>query len=757
MRGECAGRATNPCPVDPIDTAFWTLPGRCDQQPIATSIRADSWEQPGAFAQSTYESADLGGSPVSISACAGLQFEPTIKSSPTTNLADSPSGLDFSLHQPQHTELGQRASAQLRDATVTLPAGMVVNPSQANGREACSAAEIGLKTTVGESPAHFDKNPNTCPDAAKLGTVSVTTPLLAQRTEGGTKLATDPETKKPLLRPLAGSVYLAKPFENPFGSLLAIYLAIEDPASGTVAKLAGQIEPDPASGRLTTRFTDNPQLPIEDIDLHLFGGARGALITPPTCATHTTTTDLRPWSSPEGADAHPSASFATTATPAAGPCPAAPEQAPNAPAFAAGTLSPQAGAYSPFVFKLSREDGTQRLRAIDTTLAPGLSGKLAGIPYCPEAAIAAAQARSHPNQGILERESPSCPAASALGTVTVGAGAGPTPYYTQGHAYLAGPYKSAPLSLVIVTPAIAGPFDLGAVVVRTALYVNPESAQIHAVSDPLPTILDGIPLDLRSVALEMGRPGFTLNPTSCDPLAITGNATSAFNQLAPLSQPFQVGGCSSLKFKPRLALKLKGATRRGANPALRATLTMPPGNANIAKAVVSLPHSEFLDQAHIRTVCTRVQFAAAPGNGAACPPGSVYGHARAFSPLLDSPLEGPVYLRSSSNPLPDLIAALDGQIQIALSGRIDSHKGGIRNSFDLVPDAPVSKFVLTMQGGKKGLLENSRNLCRSKNRAGALFDGQNGKTHDFNPLLKVRCPKHHKGHKHHKHHKRAGR
>ncbi len=740
-RGLCAGRVDQAeiCPVEPQQSAFWTLPSRCDSNQLVTDVSADSWEEPGLFHHSSYASADIGGNPVSVSGCNQLQFEPTITAQPTTNLTDSPSGLDVDLHQPQNNDKDERSTPPLRNATVTLPAGMSVNPSQANGLSACSTAQIGLTTAIEATPIHFDKTPNSCPDAAKLGAVEVTTPLLAQR-DTEHKLELDPETGRPIPQILRGAVYLARPFENPFGSLLALYLTVEDPRSGTVAKLAGRVEPDPATGQLTTVFEENPQLPLEDIRLHLFRGARGALITPPACGTHTTTTDLVPWSAPETADAHPADSFQTTATPAPGACPPSAEGAPNAPAFTAGTLSPAAGAYTPFVLKLSREDGSQRLSGFDTVLAPGLSGKLAGIPFCSEPQIAQAQARSRPEEGILERNQPSCPAASALGAVNVGAGAGPTPFYTQGSAYLAGPYKGAPLSMVVITPAIAGPFDLGTVVVRAALYVDPRSAQIHAVSDPFPTILHGIPLDLRSVAVRLDRPSFTINPTSCDPMAITGNATSAFGQLAPLTQPFQVGGCSALAFKPKLAIKLTGGTKRSKNPALKATLTMPPGGANVAKASVALPHSEFLDQSHIRTVCTRVQFAEAGGNGAGCPAGSVYGRARAITPLLDSPLEGPVFLRSNpEGTLPNLVAALQGQIPVELVGRIDSVKGGIRTTFEGAPDAPVSKFVLEMQGGKKGLLENSVNLCKTTNRATALFDGQNGKVHDFNPVVRNSC------------------
>jgi hypothetical protein len=273
-------------------------------------------------------------------------------------------------------------------------------------------------------------------------------------------------------------------------------------------------------------------------------------------------------------------------------------------------------------------------------------------------------------------------------------------------------------------------------VVRTALYVDPETARIHAVSDAIPHILEGIPLDVRSIALRMDRPQFTLNPTSCDPMELTGSAASPFAPPAALKSRFQVGGCRALAFKPKLSLRLFGGTRRGAHPALRAVLTAKPGEANIAKSVVALPHSEFLDQAHIKTICTRVQFAAEQ-----CPAGSIYGKATAITPLLDAPLTGPVYLRSSSNPLPDLVADLNGQIEIALVGRIDSVKGGIRTSFETVPDAPVAKFVLSMQGGKKGLLVNSRNLCKATNAATVQMDGQNGKSYDTRPKLRVKCPR----------------
>ena len=489
------------CPVARHDTPLITTPVECSGAPPLFQARADSWGNPGVFHHADYLSADLAGNPLAgIDGCNQLSFEPTIEATPTTNLADAPSGLDFTLHQPQSTGLESLATAIMRDATVTLPRGFSVNPASADGQQACSAAQAGLTTAPGQTPIRFDKNPDNCPDAAKLGRVSATTPLLDH--------------------PLKGALYLAEPFDNPFDSLFAIYIAIDDPATGTVAKLAGQVLPDPATGQLTTVFKENPQLPIEDIELHLFPGARASLRTPPTCATHTTTSTLVPWSSPQTPDASPADSFALTGSGSGGPCPATDPELPHGPTLAAGTLEPLAGAYSPFITKITRPDGSQEISRVELTAPPGLSGKLAGIPYCPEAGLAQALARAKPEQGALELASPSCPAASEVGTVIVGAGAGPTPLHVSGRVYLAGPYKGAPLSLAVITPAIAGPFDLGAVLSRVALYVDPVTAQIRALSDPLPVLIEGIPLDIRSVYVRLDRPDFTVNPTSCDPMAL---------------------------------------------------------------------------------------------------------------------------------------------------------------------------------------------------------------------------------------------
>ncbi len=738
IRGNCLFGKAPPCKVDPQPDSFLALPGNCPNEPLHYKAFADSWEQPSEVREASYESADLAGSLTQIKECDSLKFEPTISVKPTTNAIDSPSGLDVDLNQPQDFSLTGRSTAALKDVRVTLPEGLAVNAAQADGLAACSPVQAGMLTAVGETPAHFSSAPSSCPAAAKIGTAEFTSPLLGQYNEKE-ELQRDPSTGEVIPQPLHGSVYIAQPFQNPFKSLLAIYLTVEDPETGIFATLAGKVEPNPTTGQLTTQFEENPQLPLEDARIHLFGGARSALQTPPACGTYTTKASFTPWSEPEstvpGGD-----SFATTVAPGGKPCPSTAAAASNAPSFVAGTLSPKAATYSPLVAKLSREDGTQRFSALETTLPPGLSGKLAGVAQCSEAQIAAARSHDEPNEGAQELASPSCPATSQIGTVDVGAGAGPTPFHIQGNLYLAGPYKGAPLSFVAITPAIAGPFDLGTVVVRIAAYLDPVTAQVRAVSDPFPQILQGIPVDVRSVAVNINRPSFTLNPTSCNPLKTTGALTSIFGSVAGISDPFQVGGCSSLAYKPKLSVRLFGPIHRGGHPRFRSVFIARPGDANTARIVFALPRSEFIDQAHFRTICTRVQFAANQ-----CPPGSVYGHVKAFSPLVDYPVEGPIYLRSSSHKLPDVVAALRGPasqpIEIDLDGRVDSVNGGIRTTFETVPDQPVTKAIVTLQGAKKGLFQNSTNICKGTHRATVKLIGQNAKVAELTPKVNADCPK----------------
>ncbi len=741
VRGHCIVTGES-CPVGAGETALLTTPSECSGKPLRFAVHADSWEEPSPSfpeREAEYESANFSGETKSQQGCDELAFEPTIRARPTTKLADSPAGLDFDLHQPQNTSLQEgkgRSEAALKDISIAFPPGLAVNASQAGGLGACTEQQIGYQPSQTGAIA-FSKAPQSCPAAAKLGTLEVTSPLLVQRNPAH-EVEVDPETGEPILEPLHGSIYIAKPFANPFSSLVGIYLAIEDEKTGIVAKLAGKGELDPTSGQITARFAENPELPLEDFRAHLFGGPRGALVTPPACGKYTTTANLTPWSAPEGKDAQAKDSFRVSSAPGGGGCPTTEAQLPNAPKLVAGTLSPQAGTYSPLTYKLSREDGSQRLGRIEATLPPGLSAKLAGVAQCPAGAIAKARSREVPNQGAAEQADPSCPAASELGTLTAAAGAGPTPYYTSGHLYLTGPYKGAPLSVLAIVPAVAGPFDLGAVVIRSALYIDPTTAQARALTDPLPQLLDGVPIDLRQVSLQLNRPDFTLNPTNCETLAFGGAATSPLGSVAPLFERFQVGGCKALPYKPKLSTRLFGPIHRGGHPRFRVVFTAKRGEANTKRIVLALPRSEFIDQAHFRTICTRVQFAAEE-----CPAGSVYGHVKATTPLLDYPLEGPIYLRSSVHKLPDVVAALRGPpsqpLEFEAVGRVDSVNGGLRTTFQTIPDAPLTKVVATLQGAKKGLFQNSTNICKGAHRATLTLRGQNGKSHGTMPLMRADC------------------
>jgi hypothetical protein len=708
------------------DVPTLTAPAYCSGEPLLTQIHTDSWRHPGGFeadgepklkeagwVTKTYETEPVTG----CNKLAGL-FKPTLEAHPTTTQADSPSGIEVTIRLPQKEDSTTLATPPLKRAVVTLPEGMSVNPASANGLEGCSLAQIGVSPS-GQPNAE----PVRCPDASKLGKVELKTPAL-------------PGT-------LEGAIYVAKQKENPFNSLLSLYITVEDPKTGVVVKIPAEVRADPQTGRLITIVDNSPQFPFEELTTRFFGGQKAALRTPAVCGTYEVTSTLTPWSAPQsGPPTTPAGSFEIS-----GGCAQSAASEPHSPSFEAGTVNPLAGAFSPFALRLRREDASQELKGLDVTLPPGLVARLAGVGECPEPQIAAAISREREGGGREEITSPSCPASSEVGTATVGAGAGLTPYYTTGHAYLAGPYEGAPLSLAVITPAVAGPYDLGAVVVRAPLRVNTETAQVTAASS-LPHILDGIPLDVRSIALQMGRSQFTLNPTDCEKMAVTGAATSVLGQIANLTNPFQVGGCSSLGFAPKLALSLEGKTNRGGFPALKAVLTMPPGGANIASAQVTLPHAEFIANAHIGAPCTRVQYAAG-----SCPAASVIGTARAETPLLDQPLEGPVYLMSGfGHLLPDVAADLNGQIHVFVHGKVDKGKGGgLRNTFEVVPDAPVSKFTIELLGAGRGLLENSEDICAKPQHALAQFTAQSGKVSVFKPLIANSCKKKSHKHKHRKH------
>jgi hypothetical protein len=733
------------------EAPFLSNPVDCSDADPSWKLIYDSWEASAVllpngfpdFADPNWEIATDSDPPVTGCSDPALtkQFDPDLAVAPLQGggptQADQPSGLAVDLDFSQSndpTDLGTTFDPNIpqapppKDITVKLPAGLSISPSSADGLDGCSDQ---ASDPAGDQVRYDDTKPVKCPDASKIGTAVATSPLLAAHDPADDSVV-GPE-------PIPGDVYLLKPHPGdlPTGGgnqegKFRLLIELDHPRYGVNFKLPGVAIADKDTGQLTTVFTGNPQLPSKHLTVNLKSGPRAPLASPTTCGAFQTTSDFVPWSTPGTPDRQPTASFNVGSGPNGSGCPLSPAARPFAPTMTARTNPAAAGQSSPFTLHLSRKDGDQEFSGLEVTLPKGLAAKFVGLPYCSDAALAAAAARS----GKAEQANPTCPA-SRIGSVTVGAGPGSNPFYTKGNAYLAGPYKGAPMSVAVITPAVAGPFDVGTVVVRNALHVDPETAQARVVSDPFPKIIDGIPLRLRDITVELDRPDFTLNPTSCEAKAITAKLTGSDGAIANPTNHFQVAGCEKLGFKPNLKLSLKGGTKRSDHPALKATLTYPKGNyANIAKAVVNLPHSEFLAQNHIKTVCTRVQYAAK-----ACPPGSIYGFVTATTPLLEQPLSGPLYLRSSSNPLPDLVAALHGQIDIDLVGRIDSKNGGLRTTFDAVPDAPVSKFVLTMQGGKKGLLENSRNLCKSVNRADVKFTAQNGMTANSRPALTNSCKK----------------
>ncbi len=699
---------------------FLTLPRACEG-PLPTSFEALSWEEPDAIpatAISFTHDDSVPPNPLGMTGCFKLDFKPSISAQPTTKAAQSPSGLDFSLDVADEGLANPTglADSDVKKAVVTLPEGFSVNPSIAEGLEVCTEAQLDAETA-------FSAPGEGCPQASKIGTVEVETPLLDEQVNG--------------------SLYQAEPYENPFDSLIALYIVIKNPKLGIVVKQPLNVEPDPVTGQLTTVADDLPQLPFSHFRLHFREGARSPLASPPACGKYEVKAVLTPWAG--GTPTTTTSTFEIITGSGGGACPSG-GLPPFKPGLIAGTLNNAAGRYSPFNVRLFRTDSEQEFTRFSIKLPPGLVGKLAGIPYCPDAAIAVAKARTGPRGGTEEIANPSCPAASEVGRTLVGAGVGSGLAYAPGKLYLAGPYNGSAISLVAITAGVVGPFDIGTVVVRQAFKIDRTTAEVFidaTGSDPIPHIIKGVPVHARDIRAYTDRPEFVINPTSCERTSTASTllgsgldfSSDADNNPVTVSTPFQAADCAALRFDPKLRLNLIGGTKRGGHPRLKAQLRMKRGEANVSYARVTLPRSAFLDQSHINTVCTRAQYAAEQ-----CPRGSIYGYAKAITPLLDAPVEGPVYLRSSEHKLPNLVAALkNGQIQIDLVGRIDSLKGRIRNTFESAPDAPVDTFTLTMQGGRKGLIINSTNLCKGTHKAVAEFEGHNGRVKNFRPPVKAKC------------------
>jgi hypothetical protein len=695
--------------------AYLTLPHRCSG-PLSFTATADSWQQPGTVTAVALNR-NAGGQPVEMGSCVALPFGPKPVGQLTDTKASSPSGYNFQLtvDNTNLTDPAQRAPAPIKKATVALPAGVTINPSVGAGLSTCAPAQYAAETAFSPQGAG-------CPNGSKLGDFTVRSSLFSELFEG--------------------AIYLATPYENPSASLVAVYLVAKLPARGLLVKLPGTIDPNLSTGNLTATFDGLPQLPYTELNLTFRTGQRAFLITPAACGAATTTTDLIPWVGTGAVHATTSTQIKTGIN--GGPCPAG--TPPFNPSVVAGGINSNVNSYTPYFVHIARQDTEAEITSYSLKLPKGITGKLAGIPFCPDAAIEAARSR----RGFSEAASPSCPAASQVGRTDSGYGVGNSLTYAAGKIYLAGPYHGQPLSLVAINPATVGPFDLGTIVVRSAFSVDPHTAQLQidsAASDAIPHILGGIPIHLRDLRIYMDRPQFTHNPSSCAPgelISTLGGSGAAFGNpaddtTATSTRHFQLLNCLTLGFQPKLGVRLRGAPRRGAYPELRASFAARGAqDSNLKEIEVSMPHSEFLAQNHIKGICTRAQF-----NAERCPADSVYGSAVAYTPLFDDPLRGDVYLRSSSNKLPDLVASLySGAVHIVLEGKIGPTKhGGISALFEELPDEPLDKFTMTLNGGKRGLLVNSANVCVEPPLATVKALGQNNLGATFTTTLRGQCGK----------------
>jgi hypothetical protein len=671
---------------------FLSLPTSCEG-PLTATMEADTWNDPGVFVLAQ------NATPIpATDGCGDVPFGPSLSVTPDSSATSSPLGLDVDLHVDQ--DAGEDATglapASVKSTTVVLPPGVVVNPAAAGGLQACSLEQVGLSLP----------SPAACPAAAKIGTVEVLTPLLSHA--------------------VPGAVYLAEQTANPFGSLLAMYLVLEDPASGVIVKLAGKVDADPITGRLTATFADTPQLPFEDVKVHFFDGPQAPLSSPDSCGTYSSLGSIAPWST-TGAQSV-SSPFSVTEGRDGGPCPASQAFTPR---LAAGSADSRAGSFSPFLTSLSREDGEQRIGGLSLHLPPGLSGVLSGIKLCGEAAASAG----------------ACGPESLIGQSSASVGVGSRPFTVQGgRVYLTGPYGGSPFGLSVTMPAKAGPFDLGTVVVRARIDVDPTTARLTVTTGEVPHILQGIQLQIRHIEVAIDRPGFTFNPTNCKPLPITATIGSVEGASAAVSEPFQAANCAVLKFAPKFAVSTSGKTSKANGASLNVKLTYPQGPfgpyANIARVKVDLPKALPSRLTTLQKACTAKQFEANP---AGCPAASVIGHAKAVTPILPVPLEGPAYFVShGGEAFPSLIMVLQGYgVTIDLVGTTFISKQGITSStFKTVPDAPVGSFELNLPQGKYSALAANGNLCTSKLAMPTEFLAQNGmKINESTPVSVTGCAK----------------
>jgi hypothetical protein len=718
-----------------VAPAFFTNPTDCAGEEPTATIYMDSWQNPAKV--------NPGGEPTNleepgwvkmesksppVTGCNALQFTPELGAQPTTHEADKPSGLEFELKVPQSEESGVLATPTLKKVDVTLPEGFTVDPSAGDGLAACSIAQIGW---LGGGPLNFDAAAPECPEASKIGSLELETPLIPHK--------------------ITGELFLAAQNANPFNSTLAAYVVVNDPITGVLIKIAGEFLPDPHTGRLTALFDENPNLPFSDLKLHFFSGPRAELATPENCGTYTTGTALSPYSLEEGENpASPFDSFVINEA-----CPGG-----FNPTFTAGSTNLQAGAYTPFEVSFQRQDTDQELQGLSVTLPPGLLADVGSVPLCDEA---------NANAGT-------CPESSQVGTVQTGVGPGPNPLFVGGKAYLTGPYNNGPYGLSVVVPAVAGPFNFGTVVVRQSIRIDPHTAQVTDVSDPFPTIIDGIPLRLRRVDVVLNRPGFTFNPTSCGKLGFAGtiagtplgaptnlNGTIGYaaqpGASSSFTTPFQVTNCQSLKFQPKFTVTTKGKNSKAGGATLTAKLSypnLPQGTeANITRVKVDLPKQLPSRLTTLQKACTAKQFETNPAN---CPKESKIGYATVHTPILPLPLSGPaIFVSHGGEAFPSLTMVLQGDnVTIDLVGTtFISSKGITSTTFKTVPDTPFSTFELTLPQGKFSALAANvpakahYSLCGQTLTMPTEFVAQNGaKINESTKVGVTGCAKAHKVKKH---------
>jgi hypothetical protein len=688
---------------------FLTMASPCNG-PETSTLRVESYE--GAT-----DGPLLTTPPAAIDGCGSVPFQPSVTAS-SDGPTDSSVPVSVSLDVPQHSGASEINTSTVKSANVTLPAGTGLNPATAPGLKFCPDGAFPLKS----------KAPVTCSEETQIGTIQIEAPELPAGS-------------------LKGPVYLAeqKSRDPQSGDEYRIFFNAESTRYGVQVREEGKVKANPTTGQLSAEFTELPQVAFSSATLTFGSTAKHAipvLSSPPLCS-QTSTSSAVPWST--GATTQTGTTeLKLTQAPGGGPCAKSMAERPFTPTVTAKPVSTQVATYTPFQLQINRNEGQQEIKGFNLTLPPGATANISEVPYCePKEYNAAAKV-----SGVEEQKKWSCDGKSEIGRATIAAGTGGTPLKIEGRVYLSGPYKGAPLSAIVITPAVAGPFDLGTVVVHAPINLNPESGQIEAGAE-IPDVFGGAKLDIRSIFVNLNRKQLTLNGTNCNKNATTGSISGggadptnpAAWSSAAVNVPFQGAGCEKLAFSPGLKVRLFGQTGRAKHPKLKATLTTKEGQANTALASVALPHAIFLDQSSLGTVCTRPQFAAGQ-----CPAKSRYGYARAWTPLLSHPVEGPVFLRSSNNTLPDMVADLKGQVSIVLDGRIDSFKGGIRTTFASVPDLPVSKFVLNLPGGKHGLLQASTNLCAKPVKGIIRLQGQNGKKVNRHVRIQTPCKKKHKKH-----------